>query len=253
MLRLALLVLALLLAPGLAMADTVRVISSGGFLTALRALAPGFQAATGHQLDIAFGPSMGTTPDTVPARLARHEPIDALVLVGSALQKIAADGTATKVDVARSFMGAAVKAGTPVPDVSTAQALRAALLAAPSVAVSDSASGVFLVNEGFARLGIAEQMKPKTRVVQADPVGEVVARGDAAIGFQQVSELKPVPGLTLLGPLPPEVRLVTVYSAGVVAAAPHMAAAEALVAYLRSPAAVRAMRDSGLEAYQAKE
>ncbi len=245
--RLAPLLLAALLLPGVAAADTVRVVSSGGLLAAMRTLAGPFHDATGDTLEVAFGPSMGTTTDAVPTRLARGEPIDVLVMVGSALDALAKDGKASDTVVARSFMGAAVKQGAPAPDVSTAAKLRAVLLAAPSVAVSDSASGVFLQREGWAHLGIAKEMASKVRVIPADPVGGVVARGDVAIGFQQVSELKPVPGITILGPLPPEVSLVTVYAAGVVTGAAHAAAGRRLVDFLRGPMAAGIIAASGME------
>ena len=99
----------------------------------------------------------------------------------------------------------------------------------------------------FKRLGIEAQMAGKARMIPAEPVGAVVARGEAEIGFQQISELKPIKGIDLVGPLPPEVQQVTVFSAGVLVAAPQPEAARALIAYLASPAAAAAITDSGME------
>ena len=109
-----------------------------------------------------------------------------------------------------------MKAGAPRPDISTVEGLKRALLAAKSIAYSDSASGVYIQNEMFKRLGIEDQVKGKARMIPAIPVGEVVARGEAEIGFQQISELKPIKGIDLVGPLPPQVQQYTVFSAGVV-------------------------------------
>ena len=200
--------LAALLLAGPALAAEVRVVSSGGFAAAYRALVPGWEQATGNSVSTGWGPSMGKTVDAVPARLARGEPVDVLIMVGYALEDLVKQGVVTpgsRVDLARSGIGVVVRAGARHPDVSTSAALRQALLDAKSVAYSDSASGVYIQNEMFKRLGIAEQMAGKARMIPAEPVGEVVARGDAEIGFQQMSELKPIRGIDLVGPLPPEV------------------------------------------------
>ena len=108
----------------------------------------------------------------------------------------------SRVDLVKSPIGIAVKSGAPKPDISSSDALKRALLAAKSVAYSDSASGVYISTEMFQKLGIADEMKDKARNIPAAPVGGVVARGDAEIGFQQISELKPVAGIDIVGPLP---------------------------------------------------
>lgn len=247
--RIALCLAALLLA-GPALAAEVRVVSSGGFAAAYRALVPGWEGATGNTVSTGWGPSMGKTVDAVPARLARGEPVDVLIMVGYALEDLVRQGVVapgSRVDLARSGIGVVVRAGAPHPDVSSTAALRQALLDAKSVAYSDSASGVYIQTEMFKRLGIAEQMSGKARMIPAEPVGEVVARGDAEIGFQQMSELKPIHGIDLVGPLPPEVQQVTVFSAGVLARSAHPDAARALIAYLAAPGAAAAITDSGME------
>ena len=114
------------------------------------------------------------------------------------------------------------------------------------MAYSDSASGVYVENELFKRLGIADQMKGKSRMIPAEPVGEVVARGEAEIGFQQISELKPVPGIDIVGPLPPEVQKITVFSAGITTGAREPTAGRALIAFLASPAAAPVFMRGGL-------
>lgn len=248
--RRAALCLAALLLAGPALAAEVRVISSGGFAAAYRALVPGWEQATGNSVSTGWGPSMGNTVDAVPARLARGQPVDVLIMVGYALEDLARQGVVapgSRVDLARSGIGVVVRAGAPHPDVSSTAALRQALLDAKSVAYSDSASGVYIQTEMFKRLGIAEQMAGKARMIPAEPVGEVVARGDAEIGFQQMSELKPIHGIDLVGPLPPEVQRVTVFSAGMLSRSAQPEAARALIAYLAGPGAAAAITESGME------
>lgn len=242
--------LAALLWPGLAGAAELRVISSGGFAAAYRALVPGFEQATGNTVSTGWGPSMGKTVDAVPARLARQEPIDVLIMVGYALEDLVRQGVVapgSRVDLARSGIGVVVRAGARHPDIGSAVALRQALLAARTVAYSDSASGVYIRTKMFRALGIEDEMAGKARMIPATPVGEIVARGEAEIGFQQISELKPIQGIELVGPLPPEVQQVTVFSAGVLARSEHPEAARALIAHLASPAAAAAIRDSGMD------
>jgi molybdate transport system substrate-binding protein len=236
---------------GIAHADDVRMVSSGGFAPAIQALAAAFEKTTGHHLITQWGPSMGATPNTIPNRLARGEAIDVVVMVGSALDDLARQGKVVPgscVLLARSRIGAAVRAGARKPDISTVPALKAALLGAASIAYSDSASGVYLANVLFPRLGVADQIKGKARMIPAEPVGLVVARGEAELGFQQVSELKAVPGIDLVGVLPPEVNTVTLYSAGVVTGARSARAGQALITFLASPAAAAAIDRTGLEA-----
>jgi molybdate transport system substrate-binding protein len=153
----------------------------------------------------------------------------------------------SRVDLVRSAIGIAVRAGAPKPDIGSVEALKRTLLAAKSIAYSDSASGVYLSHEMFQRLGIADQIMGKCQRIANEPVAAVVARGDAEIGFQQISELLPVPGIDYLGPLPPELQKVTVFSAGVAAGTKNPDAARALIKFLASPAAARAITDSGLE------
>ncbi len=247
--RLAVLCGVLLLMPPARAAD-LSVVSSGGFAAAYKALGPVFEQKTGDKLTIGWGPSMGDTPDAVPARLKRGEKIDVVIMVGYALGGLVKDGKViadSRVDLARSGIGVVVRQGAPHPDISSVEALKKALLAAKSIAYSDSASGVYIENEMFKKMGIADQVAGKARMIPAEPVGGVVARGDAEIGFQQISELKPIKGIDLLGPLPAEVQKYTVFSGGIVTGSAQPKGAAALLAFLASPEARPAVVDSGLE------
>ena len=235
-----------------AVAAELRVVSSGGFAAAYRALAPQFESQTGLTLVSSWGPSMGSTANAVPQRLARHEPIDVVIMVGYALDELVKQGKVlpeSRRELARSLIGVAVRKGAPHPDVSTMDGLKRALLAAKAVVYSDSASGVYIQSEMFKRLGIADQMTGKARMIPAEPVGEVIARGDADIGFQQISELKPIHGIDLLGPIPDSVQQATVFSAGIVANSQNRNAASLLVDYLASKYAATFVRESGLEPF----
>lgn len=231
-------------------AAEIKVVSSGGFAAAFRELAPGFERMTGNKIVMEWGPSMGNTPEAIPQRLARGESIDVVIMVGDALGEMAERGQVradSRVDLARSLIGVAVRAGAPKPDIGSVEAVKHALLDAKSIAYSDSASGVYVSTEMFPRLGIVDQVKGKSRMIPAEPVGMVVARGEAELGFQQVSELLPIQGITVVGPLPSELQKVTIFSAGIVATSKETAQAKALIAFLSAPTAAAAIIKSGLE------
>jgi len=241
---------AVLLLAGSAAAAEVRVMISGGLTAAFNALVPEFERTTGNKVSTAYGPSMGTTVNAIPVRLGRGEPADVLIMVGYALGDLAKDGKViadSRVDLVKSLIGVAVKAGAPKPDISSVDALKRTLLAAKSIAYSDSASGVYVSTEMFAKLGITEEMKDKARKIPATPVGEIVAHGDAEIGFQQFSELMPVQGIDIVGPLPSELQKVTVFSAGIAAVSKEPEAGKALIKFLTSPAARAEIIRSGME------
>ena len=223
---------------------------SGGFAAAYSELAPEFERRTGHHLTTIWGASMGTTPEAIPVRLERGERADVLIMVGRALEQLERQNKVTcslRTDLARSGIGVAVRKGAPRPDISTPAAFKQALLAASSIAYSDSASGDYLSRVLFPHLGLAGKIEAKSRKIEGEPVGQVVARGAAELGFQQVSELLPVPGIELLGSLPAEFQEFTVFSAGANAKSTDPAAAQALVNFLRSPEAAAAIRRSGME------
>jgi molybdate transport system substrate-binding protein len=245
-----LLAASLVLAPLAALAADIHVMSSAGFKAAYLELVQKFEQKTGHHVVNAWGPSMGATPQAVPNRLARGEPADVVIGVREALDKLGAEGKVdakSETDLAKSLIGAVVRAGAPHPDISTAAAFKTALENAKSIAYSDSASGVYIETVIYTKLGVGDAVKAKSRMIPADPVGEVVARGDAELGFQQLSELKPVKGIDLLGPIPAEVQKVTTFTAAIAASAKERAAGEALIQFLAAPEAVEAIRRSGME------
>jgi molybdate transport system substrate-binding protein len=228
----------------------VKVMISGGLTAAYNQLVPQFEHATENKVVTASGPSMGTTYNAIPVRLARGEPADVLIMVGYALGDLIKQGKVvadSRVDLARSPIGMVVRAGAPKPDISTMESFKRTLLAAKSIAFSDSASGVYVGTEMMEKLGILDQMKPKSHKIEADPVAGVVARGDAELGFQQISELIPVPGVDLVGPLPPEVQKITIFSAGLVTGAKEPEAGRALIKFLASAAAAPVIQKSGLD------
>jgi molybdate transport system substrate-binding protein len=240
---------------GAASAAEVRVMISGGLTAAYKVLVPEFERAAGHKVVTAYGPSMGTTVNAIPVRLERGEPADVLIMVGYALGDLVKQGKVvadSRVDLVKSPIGVAVKSGAPKPDISSAETLKRALLAAKTIAYSDSASGVYVSTEMFAKLGIADEMKDKARKIPATPVGEIVARGDAEIGFQQISELKPVAGIDIVGPLPEELQKITVFSAGIASVSKEPAAGKALIQFLASPAARPIIVNSGMELIAAR-
>jgi molybdate transport system substrate-binding protein len=240
----------ILLLAGSAGAAEVRVMISGGMTAAYNVLVPEFERATGNKVLTAFGPSMGTTANAIPVRLDRGERADVLIMVGYALGELAKNGRIvpdSRVDLVKSPIGIAVKAGAPKPDISSADAVKRALLAAKSIAYSDSASGVYVSTEMFDKLGIADAMKDKARKIPATPVGEIVARGEAEIGFQQIAELRPVSGIDIVGPLPNDLQKITVFSAGIATVSTEPDAGKALIKFLASPAARDAIIKSGME------
>jgi molybdate transport system substrate-binding protein len=239
-----------LMASASASAQDVKVMISGGFSAAYKLLARQFENSAGVHLETVSGPSMGTTPGAIPIRLARGEVADVVIMVRSALDELATKGEivgGSQVDLARSRIGMAVRAGAAVPDISSVSGFRNALLQAHSIAYSDSASGVYIASELFKRLGIEKEMAIKSRQIPAEPVGLVVARGEAEIGFQQMSELVPISGITVVGPIPDELQKITVFSAGIVASSKAQNAARALMRYLASPAACPTIRQTALE------
>jgi molybdate transport system substrate-binding protein len=228
----------------------IKVMTSGGFTEAYNKLTPEFERATQNKVVTAYGASMGGAPDSIPSRLKRGEPVDVVILAAPALDDLIQQGkvvAGSRVDLVRSSIGMVVRAGAPKPDIGTVDALKRALLDAKSIAYSASASGVYISTELFQRLGIADQVKGKSKRIVSERVGTVVARGEAEIGFQQISELLPIPGVDYVGPLPPEVQKVTVFSAGIAAGAKEPDAARALIKFFTSPAAAPTITKSGLE------
>ncbi len=233
----------------LAVADEIHVASSGGFAAAYRALAPGFEMRTGHKLITVWGPSMGETTGAIPKRLERGEPMDVVIMVGDALDTLIQRGQVDNAGhrlLAYSKIGVAVPSGAAKPDVQSVDGLKQALLNARAIAYSDSASGEYLSKVLFPRLGVADQIKSKSRMIPAEPVAQVVARGEADLGFQQVSELLPIQGIDFVGEIPEEMQQLTPFSAGIVGSSKAHVAAQALIDYLASGEAAPTIRKTGL-------
>ena len=228
----------------------ITVMISGAFNASYQIIAPTFEKARGKTLCTAQGPSMGATPQAIPNRLARGENADIVILARSSLDDLLAKGVVkkgTEVDLIRSKIAMAVKKGAPKPDISTGEKFKAALLKSKSFAYSDSASGVYIKTQMLKNMGIEDQVVGKHRAIPATPVGIEVAEGRAELGFQQLSELKPIPGIDIVGTIPEPWQLVTVFSAGIPTNAKHPEEARALLGRLSSRAAWPTLRKTGVE------
>jgi molybdate transport system substrate-binding protein len=244
---------AALLMAGRASAADVRVMISAGFYGVYSELGPAFERASGHHLVTTRGPSMGDSPEAIPARLARGEAADVVILDGGAADELGrrdllrAD---SKIELARSLIGMVVRAGAEKPDIGSVASLRSTLLAAKSIAYSDSGSGTYLSTNLFPKLGIAEQIAGKSRKVRGPPSGEpvaaVVARGEAEIGFQQVSELIHVAGVSFVGALPAEVQPGFSFAGALTRNVQQPEAAGALLRFLSSAEAAPVILKAGL-------
>ena len=236
-----------------ASAAEVRVMISAGFFDVYSELGPVFERATGHRLVTTRGPSSGDSPEAIPTRLARGESADVVILEGRSADELGKRGavrTDSKIVLALVQTGLVVRAGAPKPDIGSVDQFRKVLLSAKSIAYSDSGSGRFIVDTLLPKLGIADQVMPKTRKVRGPPSGEpvaaVVARGDAEIGLQDVSELIHVPGITYVGPIPAELDRNSTYAAAVTTNAKEPGAAKALIRFLGSPEAESIILKAGL-------
>jgi len=245
--------LAPLLLAGAACAAEVHVMISAGFFGVYSELAPAFERASGHKLVTTRGPSMGDSPEAIPARLARGENADVVICDGHSTDELAKRGLVrgeSKVDLAKSQIGMVVREGAAKPDISTADAFRKTLLAAKSIAYSDSGSGTYLSKKLFPQMGIADQIASKSRKVRGPPSGEavaaVVARGESEIGFQQVSELIHVPGISYVGTIPAELQPGFTFAGAVTTEARHPEAGAALIKFLSSPEAEPVLVKAGL-------
>ncbi len=238
---------------GAAPAADIHVMISAGFFGVYAELVPAFERASGHRVLTTRGPSMGDSPESNPARLARGEAADVVILDGGAADDLVRQGVVRadgKVELARSLVGMVVRAGAAKPDIGTVEAFRSALLAAQSIAYSDSGSGTYLSTTLFAKLGVADQVAGKSRKVRGPPSGEpvaaVVARGEAQIGFQQVSELIGVPGVAFVGALPAELQPGFSFAGALTSASRQPEAARELIRFLASPEAAPAIGKRGL-------
>jgi molybdate transport system substrate-binding protein len=222
---------------------TVKILSGAAMRTFLNEIVPLFEQANGAKVDVEYRLTSVLKKEIAEgiafdiALLPRPE-IDELTTAG----RIAEGATA---DVARSTVGLCVRSGAPKPDIGTVPAFKSALVAAKSISYSDGPSGAY-VGDLLSKLGLAEAMKGKTRLTSR-PVAELVAAGEAEIGLQQIVAILPVKGADLVGPLPAELQNVIIYAAGISARAAEPKAAQALIAFTKTPQAGRIMRGKGLE------
>jgi molybdate transport system substrate-binding protein len=227
------------------MQNVVRVLSTLALMGAVRSLAGRYEAAGGARIDAEFAPTLGLLD-----RLRAGETADVVILTKQALDDLAQKGTvvaASCVDLARSFVGIAVRAGAVHPDIASEPALRATLLSARSVAYSRiGASGIFFA-QLVERMGIASSINARARIIPSGFTAELLVTGEADLAVQQLSELKQVAGVEVIGPIPRELQIPAVFSAGRLAASKRVAQSDALLKYLASPEVAPALRDSGLE------
>jgi molybdate transport system substrate-binding protein len=226
-------------------AAEIKVLSTQATEEAYRELVPLFEQASGHKVTTIF---TGTLD--VQKRIAAGEAYDLIIMAGPAIDDFIKSGKVvpcSRVDLARSGVGVAVRAGAPKPDISSTEALKKTLVAAKSIGYSTGPSGVYLAKL-FERLGVADAVKPKLKQTPTGVfVGGLVASGEAEIGFQQVSELSHFPGADFVGPLPAEVQEITVFASGIQVGAKQVDAAKAWVRFLTAPAAAPAFTKRGLQ------
>jgi molybdate transport system substrate-binding protein len=239
---------------GSATAADIKVMISAGFFSVYTQLAPAFEKSTGHKLATTRGPSVGDSPEAIPTRLARGEEADVVIMDGVGADLLDQRGLTrpgSRMPLAESFIGMVVRAGQPKPDISTMDALRKTLLAAKSIAYSDSSSGTYLSTIGFKKLGIAEEIAGRTRKVRGPPSGEVVAavvaRGEAEVGFQQVPELIHVPGVDFVGTVPSDIQPPTFFVGALPKNSQHPDAAIDLLRFLSSADAAAIITKAGLK------
>jgi molybdate transport system substrate-binding protein len=230
---------------GIADAAELRVIGSPGTRAPYTQLVPGFEKATGNKVVTIWG-----GVNEVARRVAEGETADVVMLPAPQIDGLVKQGKLipeTRVDVATSGIGVAVRAGAPKIDIGSAEGVRKALLAAKTIAYSTGPSGVRIADL-IQKWGLADQLKSKIVPPRPNvPIGEMVAAGEADIGFQQVSELLPVKGIDYLGPLPPDIQEVTVFSAAVHKSAGAADAGRALLKFLTAPEAAPIIRKTGME------
>ena len=226
-------------------AAEIKVIASAAVKEVVLDLIPAFEMSSGHKVTTIWA---GT--EAITKRISGGEVVDIVLIAAPNIDKLISEGrlvAGSRADVAKSGIGVVVRAGLPKPDISSGEAVKKAVLAAKSVAYSSGPSGFYLADL-FKKMGIADQIKDKVKQTPSGvQVGEVVARGEADLGFQQVSELLHLKGIHYLGPLPADIQHITVFSAGLHTAAPAPDAAKALVKFLTAPEAGPIIRKTGME------
>jgi molybdate transport system substrate-binding protein len=237
---------AVLVAAAAADAAEIKVITSVGVKAILEELAPQFERASEHKLQITFG-----TAVPLKRQIDAGETFDVVILVPSMIEDLVKQGKVaggTSTNVAKSGIGVGIRKGAPKPDIGTADAFKKTLLAAKSIAYSKEGQSGAVMARLMERLGIAEEMKPKT-ILETRPGGAVlnVVEGKADLGFNLISEILPIAGAEVAGPLPAELQSYVVFTAGIGVTAKDTAAAKAFIDFLKAPAAVPVLAAKGME------
>ena len=231
-----------------ASAAEVRVLTAGAFKQVVLAMVPDFETQTGTKVVID-----NDTAGALKRRIESGEAFDVAVITPAVVDELAGVGkiaNGSRVDLATVGVGVVVKEGAPKPDVSTVEAFKRALLEAKSVAYIDPASGGssgVYIDKLLERLGIADQVRPKAKLKKGGYVAELVVSGEAELGLHQISEIVPVKGAALVGPLPKEIQNTTTYAAGLSASPQNKDSAQALIKMLSGPAAAAVLKSKGME------
>ena len=231
-----------------ATAAEIRVLTAGAFKPVVLALVPDFEKQTGHKVTVD-----NDTAGALKKRIEGGEAFDVAVITPDVIDELVAKGkiaAGSRVSLASVGVGVVVKEGAPKPDVSTVEAFKRALLAAKSVAYIDPASGGssgIYIDKLLERLSIADQIRPKAKLKQGGHVADLIVSGEADLGLHQISEIVPVKGVSLVGPLPKEIQNTTIYAAGLGASAKNKDAAIALIKALSGPAAATVLKSKGME------
>jgi molybdate transport system substrate-binding protein len=231
-----------------ASAVEVKVLTAGAFKDMVLALVPAYEKQSGNTVTVGTDTAGG-----LQKRIAGGEAFDVAVITPKVIDDLVAGGkivAGSKINLASVGVGVVVKEGAPKPDISTVDAFKRAMLNAKSVAYIDPASGGssgIYVERLFERLGIADQIKPKAKLKQGGHVADIVVSGEAEIGVHQISEILPVKGAALVGPLPKDIQNTTTYAAGLSSAAKQPAAAKALIKVFSGPSAAAVLKSKGMD------
>jgi molybdate transport system substrate-binding protein len=231
-----------------AAAAEIKVLTAGAFKPVVLALVPDFEKQSGHKVIVDNG-----TVGELQTRIEGGETFDVAVITPGVVDGLIAKGkiaAGSRLNLAGVSVGVMVKQGAPKPDVSTVDAFKRALLAAKSVAYIDPASGGssgIYIDKLLERLGIADQIRPKAKLKKGGHVADLIVSGDAELGLHQISEIVPVKGVELVGPLPKDIQNTTIYAAGLSASAKDKSAAQALIKALAGPAAAAVLKAKGME------
>jgi molybdate transport system substrate-binding protein len=224
----------------------VKVITSGGFAAPLREMLPEFEKSAGISVEVILGKSQGSGPDTIGAQLGRGVVADVVIMSREGLNDLISANRIvahSDIDLAKTPIGLAVRAGAPKPDISTVEAFKNTLLHAKSITYPSSTTGIYMATKLFPQLGIASEVLAKS----SNAGVAVVAKGDAEIALQPVSEILHVPGTDFVGTLPQDIQYISVFSAALVTGSGRSSQAKKLITFLGSTKAKDAMRNSGME------